>query len=52
MPQPYIEHVNLTVSDPERLLHDLFGWRVRWQGAARDDGRVIHVGDERTYLAV
>ena len=55
MPQPYIEHVNLTVSDPERmaqLLHRLFDWHVRWEGPARDDGRVIHVGDERTYLAV
>jgi predicted enzyme related to lactoylglutathione lyase len=55
MPQPYIEHVNLTVSDPERatkLLSDLFDWQVRWEGAARDNGRVIHVGDERTYLAV
>jgi predicted enzyme related to lactoylglutathione lyase len=55
MPQPYIEHVNLTVSDPERmagLLNHLFDWHVRWEGAARDNGRVIHVGDERTYLAV
>ncbi|AQR72602.1 VOC family protein [Sphingomonas sp. LM7] len=55
MPQPYIEHVNLTVSDPERmagLLDQLFDWHVRWQGPARDGGRVIHVGDERTYLAV
>lgn len=52
MPQPYIEHVNLTVSDPERmakLLGDLFDWHVRWEGPARDNGRVIHVGDERTY---
>jgi catechol 2,3-dioxygenase-like lactoylglutathione lyase family enzyme len=55
MPQPYIEHVNLTVSDPERmagLLNRLFDWHVRWEGPARDEGRVIHVGDERTYLAV
>lgn len=55
MQPAFIEHVNLTVSNPERaakLLHDLFGWRVRWQGAARDNGRVIHVGDDRVYLAV
>ena len=35
----FIEHVNLTVSQPERsakLLADLFGWHVRWQGPARD----------------
>ena len=51
----FIEHVNLTVSQPERsakLLADLFGWHVRWQGPARDGGRVIHVGDETNYLAV
>lgn len=55
MQPAFIEHVNLTVSDAERsarLLHDLFGWRVRWQGPARDGGRVIHVGDDRNYLAV
>ena len=55
MPPAFIEHVNLTVSDPERsarLFGDLFGWQVRWQGQGRDGGRVIHVGDERVYLAV
>ena len=51
----FIEHVNITVSQPERsarLLQDLFGWHVRWQGPARDGGSVIHVGDETNYLAV
>ncbi|MDP5278042.1 VOC family protein [Sphingomonas sp. DG1-23] len=55
MPAPYIEHVNLTVRSPERtaqLLADLFDWHIRWEGPARDNGRTIHVGDERTYLAV
>ena len=55
MPTGFIEHVNITVSQPERsarLLEDLFGWNVRWQGPARDGGRVIHVGDETNYLAV
>jgi len=54
MPAPFIEHVNVTVSSPERmalLLRDLFGWRVRWQGPARDNGRVIHVGDDSFYIA-
>lgn len=49
-----IEHVNITVSDLERsaaLLHDLFGWRVRWQGPSLN-GRSIHVGDDDNYLAV
>lgn len=51
----FIEHVNLTFSQPERsarLFQDLFGWRIRWQGAARDGGRAIHVGDDANYLAV
>jgi catechol 2,3-dioxygenase-like lactoylglutathione lyase family enzyme len=51
----FIEHVNITVSQPERsarLLEELFGWHVRWQGPARDGGHVIHVGDESNYLAV
>jgi catechol 2,3-dioxygenase-like lactoylglutathione lyase family enzyme len=55
MPTGFIEHVNLTVSQPERsarLLQDLFGWHVRWQGPARNGGRVIHVGDDANYLAV
>lgn len=55
MPAPYIEHVNLTVRSPERtaqLFADLFDWHIRWEGPARDNGRTIHVGDERTYLAV
>ena len=50
-----IEHVNITVSQPERsarLLQDLFGWQVRWQGPSLKSGRTIHVGDERNYIAV
>jgi glyoxylase I family protein len=55
MQPAFIEHVNLTVSRPERsagLFRDLFGWRVRWRGPARDGGQVIHVGDEANYIAV
>lgn len=50
-----IEHVNVTVTDPDRtaaLLHRLFGWKERWRGPARDGGRVIHVGTEEDYIAV
>lgn len=49
-----IEHVNLTVSDAERaarLMETVFGWHRRWQGPARDDGKVIHVGTNEYYLA-
>jgi catechol 2,3-dioxygenase-like lactoylglutathione lyase family enzyme len=55
MAEPRIEHVNVTVSDPERaarLMQALFGWHVRWHGPARDGGRTIHVGSERHYLAL
>ncbi|WP_066587264.1 VOC family protein [Sphingomonas pruni] len=54
MPGTFIEHVNVTVRDPERsakLMHDLFGWHIRWQGPAISGGRSIHVGDDRFYLA-
>ena len=50
-----IEHVNVTVSDSERaaaLMQRIFGWRVRWSGPARDDGRVVHVGTDEHYLAL
>ena len=50
----YLEHVNLTVANPERsaqLMTDLFGWHVRWQGPAQGGGRTIHVGDGRSYIA-
>ena len=55
MASPRIEHVNVTVSDPERaarLMEALFGWRVRWQGPARDGGRTIHVGTADHYVAL
>ncbi len=50
-----LEHVNVTVSDPDRtaaLMCDLFGWRVRWKGPAKNGGRTVHVGEDDTYLAV
>jgi catechol 2,3-dioxygenase-like lactoylglutathione lyase family enzyme len=55
MAAPRIEHVNVTVTDPERaaaLMQTLFGWRVRWSGPARDGGRTIHVGSDQHYLAL
>jgi catechol 2,3-dioxygenase-like lactoylglutathione lyase family enzyme len=50
-----IEHVNLTVSDPDRtaaLLARLFDWRVRWSGPAMAGGRTVHVGTDEQYLAL
>ena len=50
-----IEHVNITVSDPEstaRVLCELFDWHIRWSGPSLLGGRTIHVGSETDYLAV
>jgi len=55
MPGAFIEHVNITVRDPERsakLMRDLFGWTIRWQGPSLNGGHTIHVGDDQFYLAL
>lgn len=52
---PFIEHVNVTVSDPARsaaLMEKIFGWRERWRGPARDGGMSIHVGSDSAYVAL
>src|SRR3546814_6103388 len=52
---PFIEHVNLTVSDPDRtagILSAIFGWHERWRGPARDGGRTIHLGSDAAYVAL
>ena len=55
MSPPRLEHVNVTVSNPERaarLMEELFGWQVRCKGPARDGGHTIHVGSKEHYLAL
>ncbi|AKM06694.1 VOC family protein [Pelagerythrobacter marensis] len=55
MPKGQIEHANLTVTDPDRsaaLFEKLLDWHERWRGPAMLGGETIHVGDERTYLAL
>jgi len=50
-----LEHINLTVSDPEQtaaMLVDLFDWHVRWKGGSIHDGQSIHVGSNTSYLAL
>ena len=50
-----IEHVNVTVSDPERsakLMQDVFGWAIRWRGPAMNGGHTIHVGSVDHYIAL
>ena len=55
MASGFLEHVNITVSDPERsstLLQQLCGWHERWRGPSQFGGWTIHVGSERDYLAI
>jgi len=55
MSEVLLEHVNMTVSDPDRtaeILCDLFGWRVRWSGASKAGGYTVHVGGEDRYVAL
>lgn len=50
-----LEHVNITVPDPEAtaaVLCALFDWQIRWRGAAKNDGRSVHVGSAASYLAL
>ncbi|HTR86256.1 MAG TPA: VOC family protein [Reyranella sp.] len=55
MSEVRLEHVNVNVSDPERvarLMEELFDWRVRWRGPARDGKLTIHIGSANHYLAL
>jgi len=55
MAHNFIEHVNITVSNPDRTadyLMRIFNWHVRWRGHAAKGGNTIHVGNEQFYLAV
>jgi len=55
MNQINLEHLNLTVTDPDAtadLLCKLFGWQIRWAGEAMDGGYTVHVGSQDTYLAL
>ena len=51
-----LEHVNITVSDPQKtaaMLADSFGWRTRWEGPVlAGEGYTIHVGEDTSYLAI
>ncbi|MGB7656263.1 MAG: VOC family protein [Novosphingobium sp.] len=55
MPIGFLEHANITVSDPDRssaLLQKLCGWHERWRGPSQLGGRTIHVGNDHDYIAV
>jgi len=51
----HLEHVNVTVTDPDAAAArfvELFGWRVRWSGSAKNDGYTVHVGTDSDYVAL
>ncbi|SDQ24601.1 VOC family protein [Pseudovibrio sp. Tun.PSC04-5.I4] len=55
MTSAFLEHVNVTVSDPDATANRLvnwFGWRIRWKGPAKNGGTTVHVGNDTSYLAV
>ena len=55
MTEATLEHVNITVSDPQATadwLIRLFGWTVRWSGDAKDEGFSVHVGGVGSYIAL
>ena len=53
---PGISPAVMTAMTPGRAsaaaLCDLFGWHIRWQGAAMENGYTVHVGDAESYLAL
>jgi len=55
MAEASLEHANITVSNPKataKLLSELFGWHIRWQGDAINGGYSIHVGGKDSYIAL
>lgn len=50
-----LEHVNVTVRNPmetARWMEQLFGWRIRWEGASIHGGYSVHVGSDDSYVAL
>ncbi|MBL4673727.1 MAG: hypothetical protein JKX81_15825 [Arenicella sp.] len=55
MKEAYLEHANITVSNPDAtasILCNIFAWKVRWSGEAMDNGYTVHVGGTDSYLAI
>ncbi|WP_187334589.1 VOC family protein [Novosphingopyxis iocasae] len=55
MTDAFIEHINITVTDPDEAaekLRQIFGWAERWRGPALNGGRTIHLGSSDHYLAL
>ncbi|MFT6407624.1 MAG: hypothetical protein ACJAQ6_001037 [Arenicella sp.] len=55
MKEAYLEHANISVSNPDAtaaILCKIFGWQIRWSGEAMDNGYTVHVGGNNSYLAI
>jgi catechol 2,3-dioxygenase-like lactoylglutathione lyase family enzyme len=55
MAQAKLEHVNISVGDPDRsaaFLSQLCGWHERWRGASQMGGWTIHLGGDEDYIAL
>lgn len=55
MAEVLLEHVNFTVSDPDRtarMLSEVFGWTIRWSGPSKGGGYTVHVGTDARYVAL
>lgn len=55
MTSTFLEHVNVTVNDPAKtakMLCDLFGWHIRWEGDSIHGGNSVHVGSDTSYIAL
>jgi len=55
MTTAFLEHVNLTVSDPEHTadwLCKIFDWKIRWRGPSVYNAITVHVGTDAQYLAL
>lgn len=53
--QSTLEHTNFTVNDTAAtaaVLADIFDWKIRWQGTAKDQGYTVHLGTDDSYLAL
>jgi catechol 2,3-dioxygenase-like lactoylglutathione lyase family enzyme len=51
----FLEHANFTVTDPKATaawMCEIFGWHIRWEGEAKDNGYTVHVGADDSYLAL
>ena len=55
MSQAILEHVNYTTKNPQKTaawMQKVFGWTIRWEGPALNDGYTIHIGGDAFYIAL